>query len=186
MKNIYAIHGAFSSPMIFNYIQHKLGNNYTWNFLDYQKETGGLRDIIARVAQFTEPHHVVGHSMGGLMALALINQPWVQSVTTISTPLGGTEINIMQQYLSRSEFMTDISSSGDFIRGLYKSEPSKPVQHLISTQGFNPWIYEPSDGVVTLRSQRAYTLGHSHDIASNHAEIMMNDLTVTLLKKFWI
>lgn len=186
MTLIYAIHGAFSSPVIFNYLQRELGPKYAWHFLDYQNETGGLRDLIANVPSFTEPHHVIGHSMGGLMALALIQLPWVVSVTTISTPLGGVDINIMQQYLSRSEFMTDISSSGDFIRGLKKSQPVKPVQHLISTRGFNPWIYEPCDGVVTVRSQRAFSLGKTHDIPSNHTEIMLNDSTVAILKKFWV
>lgn len=186
MKNIYAIHGAFSSPVIFNYVRRQMGPSYTWHFLDYQNETGGLRDLIANAHSFTRPHHVIGHSMGGLMALALINQPWVCSVTTISTPLGGVNMNLVQQYLSRSEFMTDISSSGDFIRGLHKSTPSKPVQHLVSTHGFNPWIYEPNDGVITLRSQRAFALGSVHDVASNHAEIMMNDRTVELLQKFCV
>lgn len=185
MTHIYAIHGAFSSPTIFNYLKAQLDPQYKWHFLDYQKETGGLQDIISRACPPTEPHHVVGHSMGGLIALALLNNSNITSVTTISTPLGGAEINFMQQYLSRSEFMSDINSSGEFIRGLQKSKPATPVQHIVSTAGFNPWIYEPCDGVVTLRSQRAFALGPVHDVASNHAEVMMDDRTVAHLKKFW-
>jgi pimeloyl-ACP methyl ester carboxylesterase len=186
MIHIHAIHGAFSSPTIFNYIRMQLGSQYQWHFLDYQQETGGLQDIISRARAPTEPHHVVGHSMGGLIALALWYNLNVNSVTTISTPLGGVDVNFMQQYLSRSEFMSDISSSGDFIRGLQRATLTVPVQHIVSTAGFNPWIYEPCDGVVTVRSQRAVALGPVYDVASNHAEVMMDDRTVELLKTFWV
>ena len=185
MKYIFAIHGAFSSPKIFNYLKTQLGPTYHWRFLNYQDETGGFNKIINSIPDFSEPHYVIGHSMGGLMALGIFPKPWVRSITTIATPLGGVDVNLMQQYLSRSEFMSDINSHGDLIQKLSKIQTNKPVQHLISTNGFNPWVYEPNDGVVTLRSQRAYNLGVSHDIPSNHAEVMLNELTVDILRKFW-
>ena len=184
-KKIFAIHGAFSSPKMFNYLVHKLGKEYTWTFLDYHDKTDGLDSLIDSVTPMTEPYHIVGHSMGGLIALCLINQPWVASVTTISTPLGGININIMQSYLSRSAFMQDISSHGNFINKINNISTKTPVQHLVSTTGFNPWLYEPNDGVITIKSQRAMKLGKVYDIDSNHIEILLNDTTVEILKSFW-
>ena len=184
-KKIFAIHGAFSSPNMFNYVVHKLGKGYSWTFLDYHDKTDGLDQLIKSVDSMKEPCHVVGHSMGGLIALCLINQPWVKSVTTISAPLGGIDINIMQSYLSRSAFMQDISSHGNFIKKINDITTKIPVQHLVSTIGFNPWLYEPNDGVITVRSQRAMSLGAVHELDSNHVEILLNDKTVEILKSFW-
>lgn len=183
MKHIYAIHGAFSSPLIFNHLIQRLGSDYSWEFLDYHNETFGIRDVIKN-AKLSQSCHIIGHSMGGLIALGLMNNDLVQTVTTIACPLGGIEINSMQRWYSRSSFVNDISSSGDFIKSIKNSLVSKKVQHLISTCGFNPWMYEPNDGVITIKSQRAYTLGNTHNIAANHVEIMLSEDTVKLLSKF--
>ena len=185
MPNIFAIHGAFSSPRIYNYLTHKLNNTFNWNYLDYSKETGGIANIIANITPPSNPAHVVGHSMGGLLALALINQPWVLSVTTIACPLGGIDINPIQAYLIRSEFMQEVSTHSNFIKDIAKVVSTKPVQHLISTTGFNPWIYEPNDGVILVRSQRTVAWGPTYDIDANHAEIMLSDDTVSILDDFW-
>lgn len=184
-NRIYAIHGAFSSPRVFNYLRFRFKKEHEWKFLDYQDQTGGLDSIIKNVEDQSEPAHVVGHSMGGLIALSMIDLTWVKSVTTISTPLGGIDINILQSYLSRSGFMNDISSHSSFINGMKNIRTEKPVQHLISTVGFNPWLYEPNDGVVTLRSQRAVALGPVHEIDANHSEILMTEQTVKVLGDFW-
>lgn len=185
MKSIYAIHGAFSSPLIFKHLIYHFGPNYTWRFLDYHTETSGIKDVIKN-ASLSEPCHVIGHSMGGLIGLGLINNDFVKTVTTISCPLGGIEINPMQRWYSRSSFVTDISSNGNFINSIKNLTVKKPVQHLISTCGFNPWMYEPNDGVITIKSQRAYSLGRVHDISANHVEIMLCDKTIQLLLDFCV
>jgi hypothetical protein len=123
--------------------------------------------------------------MGGIIALQLAQQPWVQSVTTISTPLGGFDMNLFQTMTSRSDFMDDLRSTGDIIRRIMQLKATAPVQHLISTRGFHPWLYEPNDGVITLRSQTAWRVGAVHEIAANHAEIMLSDETVACLDGFW-
>ena len=185
IKRIYAIHGAFSSPLAFNYLRCCFKNGYEWTFLDYHDQTGGLDSIIDHVEDQDDTCHVIGHSMGGLIALSLLGRDWVKSVTTVSTPLGGIDISILQSYLSRSGFMNDISSHGAFIKRMKDIKTDKPVQHLISNTGFNPWLYEPNDGVVTIRSQRAVGLGNIHDINANHIEILMANQTVKTLEDFW-
>lgn len=185
MQQIYAIHGAFSSPTIFNYLIHRLGSKFSWQFLDYHNETYGINDVIKN-AVFSKPCHVIGHSMGGLIALGLMHNDFVKTVTTIACPLGGIEISPMQRWYSRSSFVNDISSAGDFIKSIKTSSVIKPIQHLISTCGFNPWMYEPNDGVITIKSQRSYALGKTHDIAANHVEIMMHDHTVALIRDFCV
>jgi pimeloyl-ACP methyl ester carboxylesterase len=181
---VFAIHGAFSSPRIFNLLKLKLGKGYRWDFLDYSSRTGGIDELVGLAIERTSPCHVIGHSMGGLVALAIANEPWVRSVTTISCPIGGLDVGIFQACVSRSEFMKELSSHGDFIRKLSRTTIDKPVQHIISTSGFHPWIYEPNDGVVPIRSQMAMAWGTVHEIPANHAEVMMADETVAALKTF--
>mgnify|MGYP006267092729 CR=1 FL=1 len=184
MQNILAIHGAFSSPRIFNYLSHQLAKKYRWNFLDYSTQTSGISGIITSISTYDNVH-VVGHSMGGLIALGVINQTWVKSVTTIATPLGGIDVNLLQSYWTRSEFINEIASHGDFIKRLRQMSTVCPVQHILSISGFSPWLYEPNDGVVTLRSQRAYALGPTFEIDANHAEVMLDPETVKILDRFW-
>lgn len=187
-KNIVAIHGAFSTPNIFNFLKKELPQ-FEWNFVDYSKITSDINKLITTILtdykNSKKQHHVVGHSMGGLVALGLANQPWVKSVTTIATPLDGLEINILQSYLSRSSFLGEISTYSDLLKTIHEKTYHTPVQHIISTQGFNPYIWEPTDGVVTLRSQRGWHVGSSHDVSANHSEVMMMPETANILAKFW-
>ena len=185
MIDVYAIHGAFSSPRMFNYLVHRMGRSYRWHFLDYSSMTGGLDSITASISEQQRPCHVVGHSMGGLIAIDIAHRPWVCSITTISTPLGGIDISMMQGYLSRSSFLIDIASHGNYIRRIKDASVSKPIQHIISGSGFNPFIYEPNDGVVTLRSQQSSTKGTVHVLDANHIEVMLLPRTVQLLENFW-
>lgn len=183
-KNIYAIHGAYSSPNIFNYIRHRLGKTYSWTFLNYQHQTSDIDNILNGVIDLSEQHHIIGHSMGGLFGLKLADKPWVKSITTIATPLGGLELNIIQRYLSRTSFLTELCDYGDFIKSVKNTKTDKPIQHLITTRGFSPFIYEPNDGVVTVRTQLAYKLGNLIQIEAGHLEVMMLDETVNHIKSF--
>jgi len=184
MTCVLAIPGAFSSPRIFQWIRQQLPDA-TWQFLEYSDIASSIADIQQKVRRKQCSCHVVGHSMGGLIALSLAHEPWVKTITTISAPIGGLDLNIFQMMFSRSSLMQELSSTGGFISALKKSLIDKPCQHVISTQGFNPWIYEPSDGVVTVRSQKAQAWGPQWEISANHCEVMLDDQTVELLRKFW-
>ena len=160
-QSILAIHGAFSTPKIFNYLKREF-RTLDWNFLDYKDTVSDINRLIARAAgEYSQhtPCHVVGHSMGGLVGLALAHQPWVRSVTTIATPLGGLDVNLFQSYFSRSTFFTEISSYSDFISSLHRQSYPTPIQHIITTEGFN--------------------------VEANHSEVMLHPSTVEILKSFW-
>jgi hypothetical protein len=189
-NRILAIHGAFSSPTIFNYLELQLcgGVEFDWKYVNYEKLVNNINVIIDQIrAAYTEgkPRHLVGHSMGGLICLALENEPWVESITTIATPLNGLEMNILQTMWSRSNFLQEISKGGEFIRNLQRKKYTKPIQHIISANGFSPWMYEPSDGVITLQSQKSWNIGESYEVEANHNEIMIHPRTAYLLKS-WI
>lgn len=123
--------------------------------------------------------------MGGLLALAMKDLPLVKSIATISTPLAGLEYNFLQYWLNTSALVSALYHFNPFIRKLHNQTYDLPIEHLISTRGHNPLIWQPNDGVVTLASQTSFNLGITHDVASNHAEIMLNPQTAEILKQFW-
>jgi pimeloyl-ACP methyl ester carboxylesterase len=186
-KAIFAIHGAFSTPVVFNYLQQVLCE-YHWSLFDYSGVTNDIAGLVKKAESQLSglgPVHVVGHSMGGLIALALAEAPNVQSVATIATPLSGLDLNPLQLFFSQSGFLSDIAQNSRFVKTLQQGTYNKPVQHLITTAGFNPWITEASDGVVTLRSQKSWRAGSQVELHSNHSEVMQNPATATSLRSFW-
>ena len=181
---IFAIHGAFSTPTIFNYMRSKIRSR-RWKTFDYSADINDFRQVCEHaVGAIDEPCHVIGHSMGGLIALYLAGHWNVKSITTIATPLGGLDVSMVQQYLSRSSFIRELSSHSRFINDLHRQSYPMPVQHIITTQGFNPYMFDENDGVVSLKSQRGWAAGAVHEIAANHAEIMQHDDCIKLVKSF--
>lgn len=180
---IFAIHGAFSTPTIFNYARSKI--RAEWQMFDYSDEVNYFENICEHaIDQITDPCHVIGHSMGGLIALFLAGHHHVKSITTIASPLDGLDVNVMQTYMSRSSFIRELQKGSRFIRNLHEQAYPMPVQHIITTRGFNPYMSDDNDGVVALRSQRGWATGTVHEIAANHAEIMQHDDCIKLIKKF--
>jgi pimeloyl-ACP methyl ester carboxylesterase len=181
-KRIYAIHGAFSTPTIFNFLKLKL-KDYTWEFLDYHADVRGVSEICDRIC-INEPCHVIGHSMGGLIALSAADHINVASITTIATPLDGLDVNAIQAYLTRSGFINEIAHRSRFMQQLHAYQYTQPVQHIITTNGFNPFMYTDNDGVVSLKSQRGWAAGPTIEVAANHSEVMMHSDTVQAIKRF--
>jgi len=183
---ILAIHGAYSSPFIFNYLQKQLPKSYKWQFFDYRKNPEGhMGPLIEQLQKLvTQDCHVIGHSMGGILGLWLGDHLGVRSITTIATPLDGLDISIFQSMLTRSPYVKEMAYGSKFLKHIHEQDFYMPVQHIITTKGYNPFIYEESDGVVTMRSQRGWSIGDIHNIPANHAEVMMHDDTVRLVKDF--
>ena len=181
---ILAIHGAFSTPTIFNYAKTKI-KGYDWQMFDYSADINDFERVCdAAIYSIEEPVHVIGHSMGGMIALFLGGHHLVRSITTIASPLDGLDVSMAQQYMSRSSFIRELSKNGRFVNNLHRAGYPMPVQHIITTRGFNPYMFEENDGVVSLTSQRGWSAGTVHEIAANHAEIMQHDDCIKKIKIF--
>lgn len=181
---ILAIHGAFSTPTIFNYAKIKI-RGYDWQMFDYSNDINNFEQICEQaIDSIDEPVHVIGHSMGGMIALYLAGHHQVQSITTIASPLDGLDVSMAQQYMSRSSFIRELKKNGRFIMDLHQQSYPMPVQHIITTRGFNPYMFDENDGVVSLTSQRGWSAGAVHEISANHAEIMQHDDCIKQIKTF--
>ena len=181
---IFAIHGAFSTPTIFNYARTKI-KSHKWQLFDYSEDINDFQQVCGRAIEaIAEPCHVIGHSMGGMIALYLAGHWQVKSISTIASPLDGLDVSMAQQYMSRSSFIRELRRNGNFIHDLHRQAYLMPVQHIITTRGFNPYMFEENDGVVSLNSQRGWSAGAVHEIAANHAEIMQHDDCIKQIKTF--
>jgi pimeloyl-ACP methyl ester carboxylesterase len=185
MTSVIAIHGAWSGPISFNYLRSAVAAR--WTALQYDPTLSNLDTIIDRVAgDIREPCLLVGHSLGGIIALRMHDHPMVQGVITIASPLAGLRLNLIQKVMSLSGILAEIATDSRCIRTMHAATYTKPVQHLIATVGFNPFIYEPNDGVLPLKSQTGWTCGPTLDIATNHYEIMLHEHTAAELRRFLV
>ena len=176
------IHGAWSGPVSFNYLRSAVKSR--WLTLSYDPMLEDTDTIIDRLANdIRAPCWLVGHSLGGVIALRLHDHPMVNGIVTVASPLAGLRLNLIQKVMSLSGILAEIASDSRCIRNMQAATYVKPVQHLIATTGFNPFIYEPNDGVLPLKSQTGWTCGPRVDIATNHYEIMLHEQTAAQLSQ---
>lgn len=196
--NLFLIHGAWCSKQGFNYLTKKVlddtnvGRIHAFEY-DCQKET--MLDIVRRaktqlhdVSQNGLKTVVVGHSMGGLIALKLSQKSSVSRTITLASPLSGLKVNrwLHVFLLWHAPILRDIVPDSTFIRNLHKTAyDNNPVDVLVAGAGFNPMIYEPSDGVVTIDTQMRWTPEKSNVIVinANHSEILQAPETIIRVER---
>lgn len=187
MKHLLFIHGAWSTKYSFNYLiesikkdhhvdEHIIGIHH----LEYDSVSENLSQLTARarkmLAKIEGEVIIVGHSLGGLIALALANMTNVSHILTASAPLSGVHIYKLFQPLLifRAPFLVDAAPGSNFIHDLKRTTYKMPVDIIVSTKGYNPAIVEPSDGVVTIETQKKWVPDHATItmVEANHHEIL--------------
>lgn len=183
MEQIFAIHGAWSSPVSFNYLQTKIKAN--WQFLIYDHSSETMEEIVDRARrEIPKESIVIGHSLGGIIAMLLHESNSLKKSITLASPLYGLELNLVQLYFTRSKLIKQITRDSDAIRTMKSISYNKPVLHLIANRGFNPFIYEANDGVLPQRIQTAWSAGKMVEVNANHYEILQSCETINLIKEF--
>lgn len=205
-RHVVLIHGAWSTSTGFNYIKEHLEAN-KWvsgvTTVNYDARYSTMNEIIANVEGILDsldtPTVIVGHSLGGVIALAVANHPRVVGVLTLAAPTGGIEINKWFRRMfdffaaTRSPILADICSDSDFMTWLYvelentyiRRSPSVKLTMLLATQGYNPSIMEPSDGVLTIRCQedKIPIWAETIRVPVNHSEILQSPVSLQALEK---
>ena len=188
MKNYLFIHGAFASKHSFNYIEHKigaLGKLWVCQHLEYDSHTENVFDIVERGKEILNDNNfeitIVGHSLGGLIALSLASEKNVKKVVTISSPLSGIDISpLFAPYLLiNCPLLVDVLPQSKFIRDIKRKDFNIPINVISTEVNFYPVIPEPSDGVVTVKSQTSWVPKDATiDIinASHHEVLQMPEI----------
>lgn len=182
------LHGLNSSRRSFNFLSQELEHNGDV-LIDYDSRQP-LENSIIQAAKFipkTEPVILIGHSLGGLIAMliGLRGLANVEKVVTISSPLAGSRAAIYARWVvSGIPLISDITPSSPCIRELAGAKPIFPVLSIISTGGSLPTSTEPNDSVVSVSSQKAISAAKKVEVKANHFEILLHEKTVDAIRKF--
>lgn len=190
MKRLVYIHGANSTSQSFSFLQDKmpeheiLNINYDVNtpFIDNEKRMA--KEI--RAAFGYKPISFIGHSLGGLFCVRLMNKnKHAERTFSMAAPYGGSRfVGYLTWICPSYQLFKDIAVTSDIIKYFKTEEQTKPILQLITTGGGNPLMGEDNDGTVTVRSQKTILGATFKRVPYNHFEVLLNINTVEHMIKF--
>lgn len=189
------IPGAYSSHISWCYFEQEMPDDIERIFLDYNPENP-LEDIIKSfteiLSKIDDNLIVVGHSLGGIIALNLSNQcSNIKKVITNASPFGGILISRWMVYVSLiitpfNNIWSNTHADNSFLTCLRNKNPKVETKvFIVETQNSTMW-WEPSDGIVTVASQKA--LGKQANIeykfiSGTHADAMLHPDFISYVAK---
>lgn len=181
MKTVVYIHGLISTYRSFNYILQNLPDHLQV-MAGYDSDRP-LADIIADIEEdlpIKGSYSIVGHSLGGLIGTVLaIDNPRVEKLITISSPLGGSKAATFIQWIpNHPRVIRDITQSSHFVQLVQSAPVAAPTLSIISTAGHLHTGSDLNDGVVSLPSQRALPFAEKIEVEANHFEVLLDNETV--------
>lgn len=187
---ILALHGAFSTPYVFNYIQHTL-EGYQFDFFSYQDKFRDVSSVIedcnSKINTDNEDVIILGHSLGGVIGANLLSNKKVKGLVTIASPVGGIKMNFYtSNFFFKRTFVQEITPFSPVIVSCKDNIEltKKPVYNIITTNGFSPFMNNENDGVVTVESQITKNSKKIY-IPANHHEVLQHPQTILELNKIF-
>lgn len=183
MQKVWYIHGANATPTSFTFIKMQLkaaGVKHDIVNVQYITEeplAHTLQDLEKWLTDEPEPVHIISHSLGGILAVALSQRcpDKVLSVTTMSTPFAGSDGATKALFIKPLDpFLLNASSLNRTINKTKLGETNVPLLKIITTSGCSSLMSEPNDGVVTVASQCAYPHGTTVSVELNHFEVLLS------------
>lgn len=188
--HIVYIHGANATPHSFNFIRQRLSHHSS---TDIVYDAHNPLDEIIDDAEATilsavdEPYHLVAHSLGGIVAVALSQRSkhMIKSIATMSTPFGGSEAaTAASVLLPFNTFLKNISTRSPTLREIITTGPVVPTLNVITTAGGTMFEHRPNDGVVTVESQLAFVGTSTVEVQLNHFEVLLSPYVAQKLEQF--
>lgn len=191
MRILY-IHGANATELTFEFIRQNLPT-HTGLCANYSVDTPIVENIqniekLCIEEYGKKPFHIIAHSMGGLIALKLINNKKlnIKKLITLSTPFNGHRFaEFLKWVFPGYRLYDDISPSSDFIKEIQKMRFDVPIQSIVSINGYNPVFRQPNDGVVTVESQLTLKDAEFFEIDLCHFEILLSKDVVIKIEEFF-
>lgn len=188
MHAVWYIHGAHSSPRSFAWLKDNLPKHQ-----QYDVEYGHTRSVMKvvdflaeRVSHERKPITLIGHSLGGLIALNLSHRVpgHINKVVTIASPLGGVSAASVLRWIVPVPLIVDVHPSSQLVSQIRFRPPPVPTLSLVATAGTSPLFGGPNDGVVTIASQTCIEGPTYVSVSSNHFEILLSENTAKSIVAF--
>lgn len=184
---IWYIHGANASPTSFNYIKSQLPDHDAVD-ITYSAYDSIGSTIAQLVKKLKQPVHIIAHSLGGVIGVALsqMKPQLVQSVTTMGTPFGGSEIATRAAVLMPFDpFINNITTFNPVLLAVRQRGAVVPTMTIVTTKGGNTFESAPNDGVVTVASQLALEKPTVViQVPLNHFESLLAPSTIQAITTF--
>lgn len=182
------IHGASATAESFTHIRQYV-RDYIEEpdiVLEYNSSDGFEYNLEQMKGKLDDAERLffVSHSLGGIYSLYLANY-YVETTkggVSLSTPYGGSQqADFARYFLPFNQLMRDVGTMSHPMReARYLNAPPNWTQ-VVTTVGQSPWIHEPNDGVVTLKSMRSRKDFELVEMELNHYEVVISDKVVELI-----
>jgi len=189
MPNILYLHGANMSDVGFTYIKSIIGK-HKYSSPEYSVHTplkDNINTIIDTVNKdFKKPVTIIGHSLGGIIAVELYRAGLpIEKIITLSTPFGGcTTADKLRWFFPTYQLFDDIRTNNAVIQGLQDFHVDIPMLSFVTTDGHSPVIDGDNDGVVTTESQQSLSGPIYEEVHLNHFEILLSEPVAKRIKTF--
>ena len=182
------VHGASATAESFTHIRQYVRDHFEEPdiVLEYKSSNGFDNNLKSMMGQLDDAERLffVSHSLGGIYSLYLANHYSDRTVggVSLSTPYGGSaEADFARYFLPFNRLMKDIGTmSRPMIESRSLPAPPRWTQ-IVTTAGQSPWITEPNDGVVTLKSMRYRQDFDIVEIPLNHYEVVLSNQVVDIV-----
>jgi pimeloyl-ACP methyl ester carboxylesterase len=186
MKTVVWIHGLNSSHRSFGYLFQSLPNHKVVriNYDSHQPLQDSIKQVVEQLPK-RGTFSLVGHSLGGLIATIIASSvDEVDSLTTISSPLGGSRAATFFRWVpNQPKVIPDLVPNSPFIQLVQTTILAIPTLSIISIGGHLNTSPEPNDSVVTVSSQKSLSFAKKVEINANHFEVLMHEKTVEHINK---
>jgi pimeloyl-ACP methyl ester carboxylesterase len=184
------LHGANSTPRSFNHVVNELPY-HSAQLLEYSHDRPIMETVERFARVFTEvrakgsnrPINLVGHSLGGVVAVALAQRFDLCGgrVATISAPFGGSKIAALMRWMMPCQLFDDIHPSSPLMNAVRNGGKVANTMAIVSTSGASNLMPEENDGVVSVASQIALSWPSYVKVPVNHFESLLCDDVLDLL-----
>lgn len=182
------IHGAGSTKNSFRYMSNCLSLEHDCLFYEYDMDNSNVSTNIMELKKYLDQlNHdvlVVGHSLGGIFALGIIDHPLVKKTITLSAPLGGMLVAGLYGWVTTHSMCKDLMPHSNTLTSIKKIAKNANKTHVafITTHGMS-FFHEENDGVVLVNSQMAWDTPIYKKMNCNHFEILMADEVIDIIIK---
>lgn len=182
------IHGASATAESFNHIRQFVRDHIEEPdiALEYKSSDGFEHNLTQMKGKLDDSERLffISHSLGGIYSLYLSNHYRDTTIggVSLSTPYGGSkEADFARYFLPFNQLMRDIGTMSQPMRDSRELPVPKNWTQIVSTVGQSPWITEPNDGVVTLRSMKYRTDMEIIELPLNHYEVVLSNQVVDII-----
>ncbi|RYD62074.1 MAG: alpha/beta fold hydrolase [Verrucomicrobiaceae bacterium] len=184
MNPIWYIHGASSTARSFNYIKSELPV-HEFEDIEYTHAhpvTRVVDAVVARLESSPVPVTLIGHSLGGVIAVAASQRSQnVRNVVTMASPFGGSQVASLMRWISPSQLLDDIHPHSPLIRAVKRAKNRVHIMSIVTTGGGISLISGENDGVVTTESQTSILGPVYLRVPVNHFEVLLCRESVELI-----